>query len=139
MTRERRDWGVILARGDSARMGRPKGLCRLPGDAASFLASICGLYARAGLPVAVVTRPDLGSLYRAETTGIDVDADRACRKLSGNSRVARCSAVRLPPDALLVEIEERRPVARLLAMSPAGGPSAHMSPRAGVSAGRPRE
>jgi molybdenum cofactor cytidylyltransferase len=73
VTRARCDWGVILARGESVRMGRPKGLCRLPGDTSTFLASICELYGRAGLPVAVVTRPDLASLYRAETCGICVD------------------------------------------------------------------
>ncbi len=73
MTRARSDWGVILARGDSSRMGRPKGLCSLPGDTSTFLTRICRLYGRAGLPVAVVTSPDLATLYQAESSGADVD------------------------------------------------------------------
>jgi hypothetical protein len=44
---------------------------------------------------------------------IDVDPERACQRMARNARIARCSAVRLPPDSLLVEIEERHPVARL--------------------------
>ena len=44
---------------------------------------------------------------------LDVDPERACERMAGNARIARCSAVRLPPHSLLVEIEERHPVACL--------------------------
>jgi len=44
---------------------------------------------------------------------IDVDPERACQQMARNARIARCRAVRLPPESLLVEIEERHPVARL--------------------------
>ena len=63
---ERRDWAVILARGESRRMGRPKGLCRLPGEVQSFLARIVDLYGEMSFPVAVVTTPGTGAVYRAE-------------------------------------------------------------------------
>lgn len=59
------DRAVILARGDSARMGGPKGLCRLPGEADPFLVCIARLHAARGVPVAVLTRPDLLEIYRA--------------------------------------------------------------------------
>jgi hypothetical protein len=49
----------------------------------------------------------------AGTPLIDVDPGAACERMADNARIARCSAVRLPPDHLLVEIEERHPVARL--------------------------
>ena len=57
------DWAVILARGESERMGRPKGLCRRPGDDEPFLVRIARLYGAAGLPVAVVTTDQLHRLY----------------------------------------------------------------------------
>jgi len=63
---ERRDWAVILARGESRRMGQPKGLCRLPGEMRSFLARIVDLYGELAFPVAVVTTPAAGTVYRAE-------------------------------------------------------------------------
>ncbi len=66
MTGPRRlDRAVILARGDSARMGRPKGLCRLPDAPECFLSRVVRLYAARNMPVAVVTRPDLLDDYRA--------------------------------------------------------------------------
>ena len=68
----RHDWGVILARGDSTRMGRPKGLCRLPDDDLTFLDRICRLYTRAEMPVVVVTRPDLAAIYREAIPGAAV-------------------------------------------------------------------
>ncbi|MFH1845209.1 MAG: NTP transferase domain-containing protein [bacterium] len=61
----RADWAVILARGDSSRMGRPKGLCRLPGDDRCFLALIAAAYQAIEFPVAVVTTCFLGKQYRA--------------------------------------------------------------------------
>ncbi len=65
---KRCDWAVILARGQSQRMGRPKGLCRLPGDDDPFLVRIARLYGTAGLPVAVVTTGQLRRLYEPAVT-----------------------------------------------------------------------
>ena len=62
------DWAVILARGESQRMGRPKGLCRLPDDDDPFLVRIARLYGTAGLPVAVVTTGRLRRLYEPAVT-----------------------------------------------------------------------
>jgi hypothetical protein len=42
---------------------------------------------------------------------IDVDTDALCETLSGHRRVARCAAVRLPPDRVVVDLAERQPVA----------------------------
>ena len=44
---------------------------------------------------------------------IDLDLDALIEKLSSHSRVASCIAARIPPDRLVVEIEERVPIARL--------------------------
>ncbi len=61
----RTDVAVVLARGASSRMGRPKGLCRRAGQARTFLQEVADLYATAGLPVAVVTTPQLVAPYAA--------------------------------------------------------------------------
>lgn len=45
---------VIMARGDSKRMGQPKGLCRLPGQDRAFLARVARLYHDLGIPALVV-------------------------------------------------------------------------------------
>ena len=42
--RRRRDWAVVLARGESRRMGRPKGLCSAPDDPRPFLQRVYDLY-----------------------------------------------------------------------------------------------
>lgn len=64
MTKDlRRDWAAILARGRSRRMGRPKGLCCRPGDDGPFLDRIARLYGTLGMPVAVVTTPELRARY----------------------------------------------------------------------------
>jgi CTP:molybdopterin cytidylyltransferase MocA len=55
---------VILARGDSSRMGLPKGLVKLPGDAVPFLQRIVGLYLDLGIAVRVVTLDELAPSYR---------------------------------------------------------------------------
>ncbi len=44
---------------------------------------------------------------------IDVDPDALCARVEAHRRVERCAAMRLPPDRLLVDVEERVPVARL--------------------------
>lgn len=63
MTTRRRDWAVVLARGESSRMGRPKGACRLPGDRTTFLERVCDLHRGADHAVAVVTLPELAPIY----------------------------------------------------------------------------
>jgi CTP:molybdopterin cytidylyltransferase MocA len=63
MTSERHDWAVILARGESRRMGRPKGLCRAAGDPEPFLVKVLTLYGKVGFPVAVVTTSALRRVY----------------------------------------------------------------------------
>jgi len=55
---------VIMARGDSRRMGVPKGLCRLGPDALPFVAQLSGLYADLGFPVLVVVRQEDELSYR---------------------------------------------------------------------------
>lgn len=60
----RHDHAVILARGASRRMGRPKGLCRRPGASRTLLETVVQLYLGSGWPVAVVTTPALADLYR---------------------------------------------------------------------------
>jgi CTP:molybdopterin cytidylyltransferase MocA len=59
----RKDWAIVLARGDSLRMGKPKGLCALPDDRLNFLQRVIALYQQVGFPVAVVTTPELESEY----------------------------------------------------------------------------
>lgn len=59
------DHAVILARGTSSRMGRPKGLVSLPGDGSTFLQRIVALYRGSGIPVTVVTLPAVVGSYRA--------------------------------------------------------------------------
>ena len=44
---------------------------------------------------------------------IDLDPARVCARLLEQARVAACAAARVPPDRLLVEIAERRPLALL--------------------------
>ena len=44
---------------------------------------------------------------------IDLDLDVLIENLSSHRRVASCIAARIPPDRLVVEIEERVPIARL--------------------------
>jgi CTP:molybdopterin cytidylyltransferase MocA len=55
-----------MARGASLRMGRAKGLCRLPGDKLSFLARVVALYRKLKFAVAVVTTTQLSEDYRQE-------------------------------------------------------------------------
>lgn len=62
--RPRRDLAVILARGDSRRMGTPKGLLVLEEGGAPFAAIIAGLY-RPWADVVLVTRHEDRPLYTA--------------------------------------------------------------------------
>ncbi len=62
----RLDLVVILARGASVRMGRPKGLLPCPGlESQTFLQTIALKYADLELPMLVVTTPDLVAGYAA--------------------------------------------------------------------------
>ena len=60
---ERRDFGLILARGGSQRMGRPKGLCVADDDPRTLLARVASLYLVRDDHVAVVATPDLAEAY----------------------------------------------------------------------------
>jgi molybdenum cofactor cytidylyltransferase len=63
--------GVILAAGQSSRMGRPKALLRIPPRGDTFLERIISTFRRGGLAdLVVVGRPD-DQLLRAELTRID--------------------------------------------------------------------
>ena len=48
---------------------------------------------------------------------IDLDLDALIEKLSSHGRVASCIAARIPPDRLVVEIEEHVPIARVAGRS----------------------
>lgn len=97
----RRDVAVVLARGRSRRMGRPKGLCRLPDDPRCFLARIAALYAALELPLAVVTTPSLQAGYeralRAEGPGRPVLW--IARPGGGGTAATVAAALREVPDA----------------------------------------
>ena len=57
-------WVVILARGDSRRMGRPKGAVCLPGRQETMLQMVCRLYPAQLFRRLVVTREDLLPVYQ---------------------------------------------------------------------------
>ncbi len=61
-------WGVVLARGASHRMGRPKGECRLADDPRPFLRRILDLYLARDWPTAVVTTDELADRYGSLVT-----------------------------------------------------------------------
>lgn len=52
----RRPLAVIMARGESRRMGRPKGLCRTAGDVRPLVRRVADLYSDRGWPLLVVVR-----------------------------------------------------------------------------------
>jgi CTP:molybdopterin cytidylyltransferase MocA len=60
---DRRDWAVILARGDSRRMGAPKGLIALPDDPRPLLRRVAELHDDDGRPLCIVTTPALAAAY----------------------------------------------------------------------------
>jgi len=62
---ERRDALIVLARGRSRRMGRPKGLVVLPDDPRPLLARARDPYRGRGWPTVVVTLPELVAAYGA--------------------------------------------------------------------------
>jgi len=67
---ERGDYAIILARGASSRMGRPKGLLPCPGKTnVTFLQSIASVYQGLEIPVLVVTTVDLVKTYEQNLTG----------------------------------------------------------------------
>lgn len=44
---------------------------------------------------------------------IDLDPEAICERLGAHPRIAQCAALRLPPDRLWIDVEERVPIARL--------------------------
>lgn len=68
----RNDGVVVLARGESRRMGTPKGLLRLDEAGPTLAALVVELYAARGWPVALVTLPSLATAYRHDLAAGDV-------------------------------------------------------------------
>jgi len=62
---ERRDLALILARGESRRMGRPKGLCVADDDPRPLIVRVAAPYLERDGCVAVITTPDLVDAYAA--------------------------------------------------------------------------
>jgi CTP:molybdopterin cytidylyltransferase MocA len=139
----RRDWAVILARGESRRMGRPKGLCHAYGDSAPFLARLLQLYHAEDFPVAVVTTPALRRIYepvvpadavclwleRGGGSGTAASAGTALRALA-----SRASHLWLHP----VDLPDVRPVTlRTLRGRSEAEPAAVLIPFYGVQRGHP--
>jgi len=56
------DYGIIMARGDSARMGSPKGACLIQGK--SLLELSCSVFDELDIPVVIVTTPSLLKTYK---------------------------------------------------------------------------
>ncbi len=65
MTFVRHDTALIMARGQSRRMGCPKGMCRLVAGGPTLLESIVDLYLDCGMTVVVLTLPELAAVYEA--------------------------------------------------------------------------
>ena len=64
-TDPRTDRVVIMARGESRRMGFPKGAAAARPGGPTLLALVANLYSRLGLKLVVVTLPELVAPYRA--------------------------------------------------------------------------
>ena len=94
----RQDLAVIMARGASRRMGRPKGLCRLSGLAQSFLPTLVAVYRQLEMPILIVTNRQDEAAYRAAVTA---DADVAWCAADGAGDTAETArlAWRIRPDA----------------------------------------
>ncbi len=61
------DYAIILARGASSRMGKPKGLLRCPGNSGqTFLQAIATIYNTLNIPVLVVTTAGLVKSYEEQ-------------------------------------------------------------------------
>lgn len=136
---ERRDEALILARGDSARMGRPKGLCMATDDPRPLIARIADLHLDVGHAVTVVTRPDLVAPYaevlgqrpvhwatpppgegtaRSALAGLHDAADRATHlwlhpvdvpRVAPDTMAALADASRAQPEAVIVPEHEGAP------------------------------
>jgi CTP:molybdopterin cytidylyltransferase MocA len=66
---DRRDAALILARGESRRMGKPKGLCIADDDPRPLLARVVDLHTAADRPVTVVTSASLVDPYEQTLSG----------------------------------------------------------------------
>lgn len=60
----RQDAVLIMARGDSRRMGRPKGLVKIPNQPHTFLEMIASFYSDRQWPVFVIHKPEDTDNYR---------------------------------------------------------------------------
>ncbi|MFT5232936.1 MAG: CTP:molybdopterin cytidylyltransferase MocA [Candidatus Krumholzibacteriia bacterium] len=86
----RRDRVIIMARGESSRMGQPKGALSSPGDSGiSFLGKIVDLYSRNGLGGIVVTTLELTELYQSL---LDTEDGFEVHGFSGGGDTARTLA-----------------------------------------------
>jgi molybdenum cofactor cytidylyltransferase len=61
---EGRNWAVIMARGQSRRLGYPKGMARFRSDGPTLLEMVDSLYRKLRFNRLVVTLPELGDDYR---------------------------------------------------------------------------
>ncbi len=136
---ERRDEALILARGDSVRMGRPKGLCVAADDPRPLVVRIADAHLEAGRPVTVVTQEDLKASYaevlgarpvrwatpppgegtaRSALAGLYDAADRATHlwlhpvdvpRVAPDTMAALADASRAQPEAVIVPEHEGAP------------------------------
>lgn len=60
---------VVMARGASTRMGKPKGLCRINEQGDAFVTRVARLYNEAGIPVLLIVRPEDFAEYEKAPTG----------------------------------------------------------------------
>lgn len=90
MSGERFDLAVILARGESRRMGYPKGLARQENDGSPFVARIAALYRALEIPVLVVALETAADAYRQV---LDEDEHLRVIAAAGGGGTARTLAV----------------------------------------------
>jgi molybdenum cofactor cytidylyltransferase len=64
---------VIMARGESRRMGQSKGLCRLGNQDDPFVLQIAKTYSQCGLPVLLIVRPEDEADYSKVLAGVSVE------------------------------------------------------------------
>lgn len=101
MSEARQDRALILARGASRRMGRPKGLARLPGQGACFLEMILNAYSAYGIEVLVVAgsggQEAYGEVIRSVGAGLLVadDAGDTARTVALGRRAFGAQATHL--------------------------------------------
>lgn len=95
-------WAVIMARGDSRRMGQPKGAVRFAGGGPCFLERVESLYRELGWPRLLVVRRDLEVLYRSL-----VAPDARLSWLPGEGGLGTAHTLQLAYRALVGQIDDR--------------------------------